>query len=226
MQFGLLIVLGTALGLMMRRITLLRRQGLMPIARRLYLRTAWSMIAAVWVSMLTQELILLLDGRLTWQTGLPLHLCSAMGVLLAPMLLCGSIPLWHAALYLGVPGGLAALIFPSIIASSWPQAMRLAFYMTHCMIVLAPLLPMSLGYAPHPLGTLHALGFLLLLGFTALAINGITGANYLFLSLPAGGTPLALLAGGSVAAYRLALLAIAGFVLLLEGLAVWLWRRR
>ena len=85
MQFGLLIVLGAALGLMMRRITLLRRQGLMPIARRLYLRTAWAMIAAVWGSMLTQELILLLDGRLTWQTGLPLHLCSAMGVLLAPV---------------------------------------------------------------------------------------------------------------------------------------------
>lgn len=224
MQYGLLIVLGTALGLMMRRITLLRRQGLMAMARRLYLRTACVISGLVWASMLAQELLLLLDGRLTWQTGLPLHLCSAMGVLLTPMLLSGVRPLWHVSLYLGVPGGLAALVFPSIIATPWPDAMRLAFFMTHCMIVLGPLLPMSLGHIPAPSGALHALGFLVLLGLIALAVNGLTGGNYLFLNLPASGTPLALLAGESVTAYRLALLCLCGLVVGAEALAVRLWQ--
>lgn len=224
MQYGLLIVLGAALGLMMRRITLLRRQGLMVMARRLYLRTGWVLIATVWLAMLAQEAMLLLDGRLTWQTGLPLHLCSVMGVLTAPMLLTGSRFLWHASLYLGMPGALLALAFPSIIQSPWPETMRLVFFLMHCAVALAPLLPLSLGDVPAPAGALHALAFLLLLALCALAVNAWTGANYLFLSMPAAGTPLALLAGDDLTLYRLTLLGLCLLVLLLEALCVQWWQ--
>lgn len=224
MQFGLLIVLGAATAKTVRRIRFWYHQGLARTARRWYRRTALSLGGAVWCAMLGQEALLLLSGQLNWTTALPLHLCGMMGVLTLPMLLSSGRFLWHLALYLGVPGAAMALLFPAMVPTPWPGLMAAAFHTLHCLLVIAPLLPLARGWKPSPLGAVQAFGFLLILGGVALTVNALTGANYLFLSLPASGTPLKRLAQGGEGPYRLRLAALCAGVLAVEGLIVWLVR--
>lgn len=220
MQYGLLVVMGTVMGVTMRRVVFLRRQGFPGAARRLYRRAALVMGLAAWAAMAAQEAMLLGADLLTWRTGLPLHLCSLMGVLLLPMLLSGSTFLWHVSLFLGLPGGLMAVLFPSVVQTPWPQWMHLAFHTLHCMVVLAPLLPLSLGRLPSPVGAVQAGLFLAVLALVDLAVNHLTGGNYLFLSLPAAGTPLSALARHGVGVYRLSLGTLCALLLLAEAAVV------
>lgn len=226
MQYALLIVMGTALGMTMRRIVFWRRCGYYKTARRLYLRAAWTLGGAAYAAMAVQELVLLLCGKLSWRTGLPLHLCSMMGLLTLPMLLTGRRLLWHWSLFLGLPGALMAILFPSILSTPWPEVTTLAFHTLHCAVALSPLLPLSVGHQPSPWGAASSMIFLLLFGCVALGVNALTGGNYLFLNLPIAGTPLSSLARGGLALYRIALAAICAAVLAMEAALVMVWQRR
>ena len=226
MQLALLCVVGAALFAVMRRIIFLRGCGGPAPARRLYMRAAWSLGLAAYAAMAAQELILLLDGRLRWSNALPLHLCSLMGLLTLPMLLTRRRMLWHWSLFLGMPGAALALLFPSILATSQPEVTALAFHLLHCVVLLAPLLPFSLGIRPRPSGAVCSMLFLLVLGFIDLGVNALTGGNYLFLEAPASGTPLAWMARRGVSAYRLMLAGATLLVLGAEALAVWLAERK
>lgn len=226
MQLALLCVTGAALFAVMRRILFLRGCGCPAPARRLYMRAAWCLGITAYAAMAAQELILLLDGRLRWNNALPLHLCSLMGLLTLPMLLTRRRMLWHWSLFLGIPGAALALLFPSILETSMPEATALAFHLLHCTVLLAPLLPLSLGMRPRPSGAVCSMLFLLVLGFIDLGVNTLTGGNYLFLEAPASGTPLAWMARHGVAAYRLMLAGAALLVLGAEALVVWLARRK
>ena len=226
MQLALLCVVGAALFAVMRRIIFLRGCGCPAPARRLYMRAAWSLGLAAYAAMAAQELILLLDGRLRWSNVLPLHLCSLMGLLTLPMLLTRRRMLWHWSLFLGMPGAALALLFPSILATSQPEVTALAFHLLHCVVLLAPLLPFSLGIRPRPSGAVCSMLFLLVLGFIDLGVNALTGGNYLFLEAPASGTPLAWMARRGVSAYRLMLAGATLLVLGAEALAVWLAGRK
>jgi len=226
MQYALLIVMGTALGMTMRRIVFWRGCGYYKTARRLYLRAAWMLGGAAYAAMAVQELILLLCGKLSWRTGLPLHLCSAMGLLTLPMLLTGRRLLWHWSLFLGLPGALMAILFPSILSTPWPQVTTLAFHTLHCAVALSPLLPLALGQRPSPWGAASSIVFLLVFACVALGVNALTGGNYLFLNLPAAGTPLSIMAQGGLTAYRVALAAVCAAVLAAEAALVAWWQRR
>ena len=226
MQLALLCVVGAALFAVMRRIIFLRGCGCPAPARRLYMRAAWSLGLAAYAAMAAQELILLLDGRLRWSNALPLHLCSLMGLLTLPMLLTRRRMLWHWSLFLGMPGAALALLFPSILATSQPEVTALAFHLLHCVVLLVPLLPFSLGIRPRPSGAVCSMLFLLVLGFIDLGVNALTGGNYLFLEAPASGTPLAWMARRGVSAYRLMLAGATLLVLGAEALAVWLAGRK
>ena len=182
MQWAMLAVLGAALGLGMRRIALLRRCGVRPAALRLYRRLSFLTGGGAWVAMAVQEAALLFGGQLTWRTGLPLHLCSVMGLVSLPALITRRRFLWHCMLFLGAPGALAALVFPAVAATPWPELTRAAFCLMHCCVLLAPLLPLSLGMRPTPRGAAEAGGALLLLALVASAANALTGGNYLFLN--------------------------------------------
>lgn len=212
-QLGLMLILGGGVWMAVRRMVLLRRCGCLVPAQRLYRRCAWGMGLGVWGMMLAQEGILLLSGQLSLRTGLPLHLCSALGVMSLPMLLSRKEWLWHTSLYLSLPGALLALLFPAIAPTPWPQLTAFTFHGMHVMVFLAPLLPLGLGMCPRPLGAAQAWLTLLLLGGAALAANMLLGSNYLFLAYPVEGTPLTLLARFGLWPYRLTLAGLAGVML-------------
>ena len=181
MQFLLLGVLGAATGMVMRRIVLLRRCGVAPAARRIYLRAAWLLGGSCYVAMAVQELILLAAGQLTWRNALPLHLCSLMGLLTLPMLLTRRRLWWSVCLFLGIPGALMALLFPAVLDTPWPRLTQASFHLMHCCVLLAPLLPLSLGLRPRTTDAAAAGAFLLLTACVAAGVNALTGGNYLFL---------------------------------------------
>lgn len=167
-------------------------------------------------AMALQEALLLLSGQLTWQTGLPLHLCSLLGLLTLPALLIQSETLLNTLFFAGVPGALLALAFPAALATPWPRLSMLAFHILHAGLVCTPVLPFALGWRPYPSGALRAWGVLLAAACTASLVNRFTGGNYLFLSGPVAGTPLTWLYRWGPGWYQAALIALAGLVLALE----------
>ena len=221
-QYAILIVAGTAVGMLLRRMVFLRRCGCLIPAKRLYRRGAYVLGGLIWAAMLTQEIILLAAGLLNWRTGLPLHLCSLTGLIILPALTSESNTLWQMTLYLGMPGALMALLFPSVVETPWPQLTALAFHTMHALVFLAPLLPLGLGWRPDAGGALCSWLAVMVLGLAVLAVNALLGSNYLFLGWPVEGTPLTALAAHGLTGYRLALAGICTGVIALEGLAAWL----
>lgn len=216
-QAAMLVILGALAGYEMRRIAFFRRCGYPRAALRRYRRLALALGLTIWGAMLTQETVLLLSGMLTWQTGLPLHLCSLTGLLTLPMLLSESGLMWHFALYLGLPGAALALIFPAVPQTDFPQTARMSFYLLHACLMIAPLLPLSLGRRPTARGAVQAWIALMVLGAAAGAVNAMLGSNYLFLHWPVPGTPLEWLAQGGMGLYRLSLAALTTLLIAAQG---------
>lgn len=187
---------------------------------------AWVHGLLVLLSMLVQEGVLLFSGLLDWSNGLPLHLCSMMGLLTLPMLLARRRTLCSAALFLGMPGGVLALLFPAMLVTPWPTLTAAAFHTLHAGLVCAPWLPIARGWRPVPADALRAGLMLLTLGGLAMLLNPLTGGNYLFLARPVGGTPLALLAQWGIGPYRLLLAQLATLVLAAEAGITALLRKR
>ena len=226
MQFIVLAIMGVIVGAAMQRTRSLRAGGAPQAAARLYRRTAWTLGLTVYGAMAVQEGVLLASGMLNWRTGLPLHLCSMMGVLSLPMLLSGRRFLWHLSLYLGLPGAALALIFPAVLATPWPLVTELSFFILHAGLILAPILPLCMGRRPSPRGAVAAGAFLLAVGCVVMAVNDRLGSNYLFVSWAIPGTPLAWLARWGMAGYRALLAALCALLLAGEAAGVCLIGRR
>ena len=220
MQWAILAVMGILVGAVMRRVVSLRARGTVRDAERLYRRAAWALGLTVYAAMAVQEGVLLASGMLTWRTGLPLHLCSMMGVLSLPMLLTGRRFLWHLSLFLGLPGAALALIFPAVLSTPWPLTTELSFFVTHAGLVLAPILPLCLGRRPSPRGAAEAGLFLLGMGALVMVVNDRLDSNYLFVNGAIPGTPLVWLSHWGEAGYRAMLAALVMILLALEAACV------
>lgn len=191
-----------------------------------YRRFAWLLGLMIAAAMLTQEVILLLSGMLTWAAGLPLHLCSLMGVLTLPTLLSRSRTLRSAALFVGVPGAALALIFPAVLQTPWPHLTAFAFHTLHAGLLCAPWLIIARGWQPVPADAWRAGLVLLIAAAAAMAVNPLTGGNYLFLAYPIAGTPLAWLGQWGIWPYRGLLAVLAGLTLAAGALIVSLAGKR
>lgn len=190
------------------------------VARRIYLLLSWSVGGIILGAMAAQETILLLAGKLSWASALPLHLCSLMGLLALPALLSRREILLHTLFYAGAPGALLALLFPAVADTPWPGWTTFFFHLMHAGLLCAPVLPLLLGWRPRPEGALQTWLLLLGAGAAAMAVNRFTGGNYLFLSGPVAGTPLMTMARWGRSVYRLLLTLAAGLLLAAEGFIV------
>lgn len=141
------------------------------------------------IAMLGQLALLHMDGLLTFETALPLHLCGLFGVLSIPLLFHPFPPLWDASVFLAAPAASCALFFPAVISCSHPVLMRLAFYQLHALLVLVPVFWIRTG---KPLPTNARRTFLLGSGYLLFiwAFNNAFGTNYLFTRSAPSGTPL------------------------------------
>ncbi len=213
MSLAVFLFFAIPMALAIRRIRFWRKVGQRRHAKRWQTAVSIAVSALVIFCMATQIFLLWKMGLAGVGTVLPLHLCSFVGILTPFMLLTHSAGLLEFTLFLGVPGALAALIFPAVMPSPWPLIMQGAFFSLHALIVLAPFLRMANGARPRPvaLGRVFLWGNILLLLVTG--VNAIFQTNYFFLRNAPTGTPLYLLQSMGQAAY-IAALEMAALVLL------------
>ncbi len=205
MPFLVLLFWALPMGFIIRSIRFWRRMGQARHAKRIQKAASVGTGLLVLCAMGTQIFLLWKMGLAGVATVLPLHLCSFMGIVTPFMLLMKSTALLEFTLYLGVPGALAALIFPAVLPSPWPFVMNSAFFSLHALIVLAPFLRMAGGDRPREgaLGRVFLWGNMLLL--FVMLVNGLLQTNYFFLRAAPTGTPLKLLQDMGQAAYIAAL---------------------
>jgi hypothetical integral membrane protein (TIGR02206 family) len=219
MSLAVFVVWAVPMLLVIRRIRFWHKVGERRHAKQLQMAASLTVSALVPLCMATQIFLLWKMGLAGLGTVLPLHLCSFMGILTPFMLLTRSAGLLEFTMYLGVPGALAALIFPAVMPSPWPLIMEGAFFSMHALIALAPYLRMANGARPRPLalGRVFLWGNILLL--LVMGFNAIFKTNYFFLRNAPTGTPLYILQNMGQAVY-ISTLEIAALVLLkLETLA-------
>lgn len=152
-----------------------------------FCRTA--LAAGLLSAMLGQLALLHLDGMLTLETALPLHLCGLFGILSIPLLFRSCPLLWDASAFLAAPAAACTLFFPAVIHCSRPFLMQLAFYQLHTLIVLIPVFVFLTG---KPLPSNARRTFILGSGYLLFiwAFNNAFGTNYLFTRSAPLGTPL------------------------------------
>jgi hypothetical integral membrane protein (TIGR02206 family) len=213
MSLAVFVVWAVPVILVIRRIRFWHKVGERRHAKRLQKAASLAVSALVLLCMATQIFLLWKMGLAGVGTVLPLHLCSFMGILTPFMLLTRSAGLLEFTLYLGVPGALAALIFPAVLPSPWPLIMGGAFFSMHALIALAPFLRMANGARPRQLalGRVFLWGNILLL--LVIGFNAIFKTNYFFLRNAPTGTPLFLLQNMGQAVY-ISTLEITALVLL------------
>jgi hypothetical integral membrane protein (TIGR02206 family) len=213
MSLAVFVVWAVPVILVIRRIRFWHKVGERRHAKRLQKAASLAVSALVLLCMATQIFLLWKMGLAGVGTVLPLHLCSFMGILTPFMLLTRSAGLLEFTLYLGVPGALAALIFPAVLPSPWPLIMEGAFFSMHALIALAPFLRMANGARPRQLalGRVFLWGNILLL--LVMGFNAIFKTNYFFLRNAPTGTPLFLLQNMGQAVY-ISTLEITALVLL------------
>ena len=124
----------------------------------------------------------------TWtaETSLPLALCNA-GVVVAAIACWWRMPLLVELTYfIGLAGTLQAVLTPDL-AVAFPHLVFFEYVVGHVGIVLAGLfLVVGMRLAPRPGAVLRV--FAITAAYTAFVglIDGVTGANYMFLRRPPG----------------------------------------
>lgn len=145
-------------------------------------------------TMSVQVAMIPLSGASVLRNMLPFHLCSFTAVVTIPMLFFNSQTLFQFCWYIGMPGALLALIFPSYGYSPWPNLARMIFLINHSLIFMAPIFMRVSGVKPTRKGTWQTLIIANILMVGALIANATLNTNYMFLSAAPLGTPLAFLA--------------------------------
>ncbi len=159
-------------------------------AQRCRRTVAALLLCGLMTAMGSQLWLLGLDGALSLQTALPLHLCGFSALVGMVLCLCYNKRLFHFLLLLGMPGAGLALVFPAVAACSRPLLMKVAFVRLHALILAVGVFQLR---QKRPLPSDARETFLLGNGLMLLAacVNRLTGSNYLFLRAAPAGTPLA-----------------------------------
>ena len=158
--------------------------------RRTELALAWTAVGLQWL----RDLLLLAGGH--FEVGfLPLHLCG-LSVYLILWNAYRSTPLKQELLYcLTLPGAVFALLFPNWNVYPFFNFMHLSSFLIHALLVAYPIV-LLVGGKLHPDARRlpRCLLCFLALCVPVAAFNHAFGTNFMFLSQPSPGSPLAFFA--------------------------------
>ena len=133
---------------------------------------------------------LLIGGNYT-PDYLPFHLCSINIYLIAFHALKPNRTLENYLYLVGIPGTLAALIFPSWVKLPLANFMHLHSFTLHILLVVYPIMLTAGGdIKPEPRQLPRCLALLLGLAGVALVVNLIFDTNFMFLMEAKPGNPL------------------------------------
>ena len=163
-------------------------------------------LESLWLGMLAA------GGNLTVYM-LPLHLCSISIFLYILYGFCKTSWIGEYIYAFGMPGGLAALLFPDWNPYPLDNYFCISSFLLHGLLVVYGVMLLMGGTVRPSLENLwKPMGFVLLLSAPVCWFDGYFRVNYMFLSEPSPGSPLELFArfghGGYLAAFFVLVLAI------------------
>lgn len=149
-----------------------------------------SVAAAILADELFKMVMLILGDRYL-PTYLPLHLCSINILLIAIHAWRPNVTLDNFLYTVGIPGALAAMLFPTWTALPVGNFMHIHSFTVHILLVAYPLMLLAGGdlrlrakYIPRCIALLAGLAVI------ALAVNLLLDTNFMFLMYAEPGNPL------------------------------------
>lgn len=122
-------------------------------------------------------------GLWTVELMLPLHLCSAMGVVTVFAVLTRSVTLVNLSWLLGVGGALQALLTPEVAPFGFPHYRVWQSAIAHGLLVVVPTwLVFVEQIRPTFMWVLRCLGILHVYALVVFVINWAVGSNYLYIN--------------------------------------------
>ncbi len=144
-------------------------------------KAAWSMAIVLWLNEIGWHLWNASIGEWTWQTMLPLHLCSILIWLGGWMLVTRNQFIYEYMYFLGISGALQAIITPDLGIYGFPHYRFFQTFISHGLIVTAAIYMTTVeGLRPTWRSMLRVIlgGNLYMLFVTG--INWLIGSNYLY----------------------------------------------
>lgn len=226
MGLCMLLIWGALFLSSLKQIHLYRCVGLARYAKKRYHRLCFMISLLVYSCMLTQIILAYNAGANLLYTALPLHICGMMGLLTAPMLFSNIWMLQEFYVYIGVPGALLALCFPSVMRSEHQSLMDMAFYSLHALIVVAGVVSFYKYRYLRPRTAIVV--FFLSVAFMVIvyAMNMLLNTNYMFLRAAPQNTPLEMFYNQGETFYLGSLMLIAALLLTLEAFIAYIWQRQ
>jgi hypothetical integral membrane protein (TIGR02206 family) len=144
-------------------------------------KVAWSMAIVLWLNEISWHLWNAFIGEWTWQTMLPLHLCSIFIWLGGWMLVTRNQFIYEYMYFLGISGALQAIITPDLGIYGFPHYRFFQTFISHGLIVTAAIYMTTVeGFRPTWRSMLRVIigGNVYMLFVTG--INWLIGSNYMY----------------------------------------------
>ncbi len=144
-------------------------------------RVRWGLVAALWAQEVSYHVWRLASGTWTYQEMLPLHLCSQAVWLGGLALLTRGPRLASYVYFVALAGASQALATPDAGPYGWPHYRFVQFFVSHGLIVSAPLwLSLVEGRRPTATGLAAAAAGTIASGLALIPLNRRLGSNYMF----------------------------------------------
>lgn len=143
----------------------------------------WTMAITLWVNEAAWHVWNLYLGTWTIQTMLPLHICSVLIWLSGFMLIFKNYPIYEFVYFLGIGGGLQALLTPDVGIYNFPHFRFLQAFIGHGLLLTSGIYMTTVeGFRPSWRSLLRVIVFSNIYMAVIFFVNRAVGSNYLMVN--------------------------------------------
>lgn len=143
---------------------------------------AWAIL--LMISLVIMTYMSVNRGEFTWGGSLPIHMCGISRLLIIGYFLLGKKWMGELVTFTGIAGGLQSLLTPEFTHGINPVYV-FDYYMNHASIIAVGLYIIYVHQQPLQKGAwLRNFGRIQLMAVFAVAVNLLTGGNYMYLMEP------------------------------------------
>ena len=143
----------------------------------------WMLALTLWANEIAWHWWNYSVGKWTWQTMLPLHLCSVLVWVGAWMLVTKSYKVYEFMYFMGIAGAIQALATPDLGIYGFPHFRFFQTFISHGLIVTAAIyMTVVEGFRPTWKSILRVFVWMNLYALVVYFINDAIGSNYLMIN--------------------------------------------
>jgi hypothetical integral membrane protein (TIGR02206 family) len=146
-------------------------------------KVRWTMTIVLWLNEAAWHLWNIYLGTWTIQTMLPLHMCSVLIWLAGFMLIFKNYPIYEFVYFLGIGGGLQALLTPDVGIYNFPHFRFLQAFIGHGLLVTSGIYMTTVeGFRPSWKSILRVVVIGNIYMVIIYFVNSVIGSNYLMVN--------------------------------------------